>query len=269
MTQLLSSSIKLNKDQVDTVIHHLAEIRHLTKITKIFEGKPNYGQSDIENLKKLLPQDFDFVKITKFADLYTIYVLSDPKPTPNTKDILNYNPDAKVLNLNKRNEILIVLDTDKFDKQHYLGILGLWPKFYKYLEENSDDVLCPVTITSTNIITQAIGKHFINTAILPCTYRLFSLCEVYPLIGSKNVLWSGMNYDFELLEYEPLYNKGKYSIIYDNDPVVKIMNATKDQLIICKQINNEISPYSEYSIRQVKQQLNDIESLDVSGLNVY
>lgn len=269
MTQLLSSSIKLNKDQVDIVISHLAEIRHLTKITKIFEGKPNYGQSDIDNLKKLLPPDFDFVKITKFADSYTIYVLSDPKPTPNTKDILNYNPDAKVLNLNKRNEILIVLDTDKFDKQHYLGILGLWPKFYKYLEENSDDVLCPVTITSTNIITQAIGKHFINTAILPCTYRLFSLCEVYPLIGSKNVLWSGMNYDFELLEYEPLYNKGKYSIIYDNDPVVKIMNATKDQLIICKQINNEISPYSEYCIRQVKQQLNDIESLDVSGLNVY
>ena len=50
---------------------------------------------------------------------------------------------------------------------------------------------------------------------------------------------------------------------------MKILNATKDQLIICKQVNYEVSPYVEYSIRQVKQQLNDIESLDVSGLNVY
>ena len=269
MSQLLSSSIKLNEEQTKTVINNLAKIRHLSKVTKIFEGKPNYGQSDIDNLKKILPPSFDLIKVTKFANSYTIYVLSDPKPNTNTNDIVKYNSDAKILNLNKRNEILIVLDTDKFDKQHYLAILGLWPKFYKYLEENSEDVQCPVTIASTNIITQAISKHFNETSILPCTYRLFSLCEIYPLIGSKNKLWCGMNWDFELLEYEELYNKGKYSVIYDDDPIVKILNATKNQLIICKQVNYEVSPYIEYSIRQVKQQLNDTESLDVSGLNVY
>lgn len=265
MSQLLSSSIRLNQEQTNTVINNLAKIRHFTKVTEIFKGKPNYGQTDMDNLKKLLPPNYDVIKITKFADSYTIYLLSDPEPTDNTKDILNYNPNAKILNLNKRNEILIVLDTDKFDKQHYLAILGLWPKFYKYIDNS---VACPVTITSTNIITQAIGKHFIETSILPCNYRLFSLCEVYPLIGSKTKLWSGMSWDFELMEYEPLYNNGKYSIIYDNDPVVKIMNAMKDQLIICKQVNYEVSPYVEYSIRRVKQQLNDVESLDVSGLHM-
>lgn len=263
MTQLLSSSIRLTPEQVNTTINNLAKIRHFTKINKIFEGKPSFSQSDLEELKRILPNQEEPYKVTKFADNYTIYLMSDPKPAPYTEELRKYNKNVNILNLNERQEILIVLDTNKFDKQHYLAIIGLWPMIAKYITKKSI-----VTIVSTNIITQAISKHFVNTEILPCNYRLFSLCEVYPLIGSKNSLWVGSSRDFELLQYEPIYNKNKYSVIFDDDPVVKILNATKDQLIICKQTFYETTPYSEYNIRQVKQRLNDNESLDISGLHL-
>ena len=265
MSQILSASLKLNDLQTNIVINNLAAIRHLTKIEKIFEGKPNYSQEQIEKLKQELKNE-EFVKVTKFANKYTIYVLSDPKPAIYTKELQRYNKNVKILNLNTRQEILIVVDADKFDKQHYLAILSLWITIKPYVDQNSND--CLVSIVSTNIITQAITKHFINTTILPCNYRLFSLCEIYPLIGSKNSLWCGSSRDFELLEYEPLYNKNEYQIIYDDDPVVKIMNAKNNDLIICKQTYFETSPYTEFSIRQVKAKLNDTESLDISGLHI-
>lgn len=265
MSQILSASLKLNDSQTNIVINNLATIRHLTKIEKIFEGKPNYGQEQINELKRLLNHD-NFIKVTKFANKYTIYLLSDPKPASYTKELQKYNKNVEILNLHQRKEILIVLDADKFDKQHYIAILGLWPIIKPHLDENSDD--CLVTIASTNIISQAITKHFINSVILPCNYRLFSLCEIYPLIGSKNSLWCGSSRDFELIKYEPLYNKNEYQIIYDDDPVVKIMNAKNNDLIICKQTYFETSPYTEFSIRQVRAKLNDAESLDISGLHI-
>lgn len=265
MSQILSASLKLNETQTNIVINNLATIRHLTKIEKIFEGKPNYSQEQIEELKKEL-NNTEFVKITKFANKYTIYVLSEPKPANYTKELQRYNKNVKILNLNPRKEILIVVDADKFDKQYFLAILSLWTIIKPYVDQNKDE--CLVTIVSTNIITQAITKHFINTTILPCNYRLFSLCEIYPLIGSKNSLWCGSSRDFELLKYEPLYNKNDYQVIYDDDPVVKIMNAKNNDLIICKQTYFETSPYTEFSIRQVKAKLNDTESLDISGLHI-
>ena len=192
--------------------------------------------------------------------------MSDPQPASYTKELLRYNKDAKILNLNKRKEIVIVIDADKFDKQHYLAIIGLWGHIKNHLDLNTDQ--CLVSIVSTNIITQAIEKHFTNITILPCNYRLFSLCEVYPLIGSRSSLWCGSSRDFELLEYEPLYNKNNYQQIYDDDPVVKILNAKHKNLILCKQTYYETSPYTEYSIREVTPRLNDTESIDISGLHI-
>lgn len=267
MTQILSSSIKLNEQQVETTINNLVAIRHFTKKEKIFEGKPNFSTQQIELLKKKVSDKIEITKVTKFANNYTIYVLSNPKPAKYTEELRKYNKDVKILNLNERTEILIVLDSNKFDKQHYLAIIGFWDKIEPYLKDAKPDD-CLVTIVSTNIITQAISKHFQSSMILPCNYRLFSLCEVYPLIGSRNTLWCGSSRDFELLEHEDLYNKNKYQIIFDDDPVVKILNAQKDQLIICKQTYFEVSPYSEYVIRKVTQRLNDSESLDISGLHI-
>lgn len=267
MTQILSSSIKLNEEQVETTINNLISIRHFTKKEKIFEGKPNFSSQQIETLKKKVGDKIEVTKVTKFANNYTIYLLSDPKPAKYTKELRKYNSDVKILNLNDRKEILIVLDSNKFDKQHYLAIIGFWDKIEKYVKDAKPDE-CLVTIVSTNIITQAISKHFQSSMILPCNYRLFSLCEIYPLIGSKRTLWCGSSRDFELLEHEDLYNKNKYQIIFDDDPVVKILNAQKDQLIICKQTYFEVSPYSEYVIRKVTQRLNDSESLDISGLHI-
>ena len=62
MTQILSSSIKLNENQTNIVINNLAKIRHLTRIEKIFEGKPDYSKERIAELEKMSDKQRDFIE---------------------------------------------------------------------------------------------------------------------------------------------------------------------------------------------------------------
>lgn len=286
MSQILSSTIKLNREQIETTVNNLARCRHFTKVEKIFEGSPKFTKEVLNELQEL---GIEATKITKFADNYIIYKFSNVKEFDSTKDLKKINKNIKIKNLNERTEFVFVVDCDKFDKQFYLALISLYPLIHKDLMKNiekekikggsekpstkdrtfnfkfeSDD--CYVSICPSNYITTSISKHFDNT-ILPCTYRIFSLCEIYPLIGSKNELF-GFTKDFELAEYEELYNKMDYQYIMDNDPMVKILNARSGDLIIYKQILYDSVPYYEYAIRQVHQCLNNSESVDISGLYI-
>lgn len=272
MAQILSSSIKLNEDQVETTVNNLAKIRHFNKVEVIFEGKPSFAESNLEKMKEL---GIVTGKVTKFANNYKIYKFSDVRTNDSVKTLLSYNPGAKIKNLEPRVEFLILVDSDKFDKQFYLAVVALYPYIHEDLlrqnkssvkNEPDSDENCYVTIASTNIITSSIAKHF-NDSILPCNYRIFSLCDVYPLIGSKRKLY-GFTKDFEVMENEILYNKCSYPIILDSDPMVKILNARNGDLIICQHLLFETTPYWEYSIRKVEQCLNESDSVDISGLYV-
>ena len=302
MTQILNSSIKLNEDQIITTINNLAKCRHLSKVELMFKGKPSFNEKTTKQLDKL---GVEYSKITKLVDVY-LFRLSKVVENESVRELRKYNTNVKIKNLNERVEFVFVIDADKFDKQHYLSLIALYPLIVNEVEtvdskvnkdvdndkdvnkavdkivdndkdvnkavdkivdnkvDNDKDVNINVSITCSNLITSAISKHF-NSAFLPCPYRVFSLCDVYPLIGSKTGMF-GFTSDYELIEYEELYNKLDYMIVYDDDPIVKILNAKENDLIVCKNILFETTAYFEYTVRIVKRVLNDSDSLDTSGL---
>jgi len=276
MTQILSSSNKLTPKQCEICINNFAKIRHFTKVEKIFEGKPSFASDNIERIKSLGLEPY---KITKFANNYKIYRLSDVKSNETIELIKKYNADAQFKNLKDRIEFIIVVDTDKIDKQHYLALQALYPmihqdlltnKDYKMiggLDENNEDESddnyyiqyykymngpCYVSIMTTNHIEAAMVKHF-HTRFLPCNYRIFSMYDdLYPLIGSRSQLWYGSVSNYEVLKYEKLYNGYNYSIIFDDDKIVKLLNANSGDIIIATHILNEGRPYFEFTLREVK-----------------
>ena len=294
MTQVVSSSLKLNPSQIEICINNFAKIRHFTKIDKIFDGKPSFKDNVINELKKLGLEPHN---VTKFADNYKIYHLSEVKPSESIEFIKKYNNYAKFKNINQRNEILIVVDTDKVDKQNYLALQALYPLIHNILiknndykmmfggdnEENENENLdqnpkddsnyyiqyykyisgpCYVTIMTTNHLEPAMIKHF-HTRFLPCNYRVLSLYDdVYPLIGSKSQLWYGCVKNYEVIEHEELYNGYNYSYIYDDEHLVKLLNANPGDLIIATQILNEGRPYFEFVIKEVKTRNNEVDDDD-------
>lgn len=283
MTQILSSSNKLTPKQCEICINNFAKIRHFKNVDLIFDGKPEFDKANKEEMKKL---GIDPLPITKFATNYKIYKLSNvEQESDSIKLIRTYNNEAKFKNLNERIEIIIIVDTDKIDKQNYLALQGLYPKIHNLLKENKDYKMlggideetedtedtedtekkkasyefykysngpCYVTIFTTNHIAPNMVKHF-HTRFIPCNYRVLSLYDdVYPLLGSKNKIWTGLTSNFEVMEYERLYNNYEYSIIYDDEHIVKLLNANPGDLIIGTQIINEGRPYMEFIIKEVK-----------------
>lgn len=321
MTQIQSSSIKISLDQAEVVVNNLATVRHFTKVEKLFKGLPSFSE---ESMKKLESLGINAGKITKFADNYVIYRLSEPKENASSRALRQYNKSIKIKNLNDRVEFVIVVDSDKFDKQHYLAIIALYPIIHDELakqlnlknkkfvaprpediaetreadaaetpeketqdkkadssdelkggstlnrnfELRSDSDECLVTIAPTNKLPASIIKHF-DANILPCTYRIVSAQAMYYLLGSTTRVMGSYCWDYELCEYEQLYNKREYGIIQDSDIVTKILNGRQGDLIVCKAIRTEGTPYAEFEIRQVCSMLNEgEESVDTSGVYV-
>ena len=65
--------------------------------------------------------------------------------------------------------------------------------------------------------------------------------------------------DYEVLEYEKLYNGCNYSYIYDDEHLVKLLNANPGDLIVAVQVLNEGRPYLEFVIKEVKTRNNDVD----------
>jgi len=293
MTQILSSRDKVSSAQAETCINNFAKIRHFTKVEKIFDGKPSFSTENIAEIKKLGLEPY---KITKFANNYTIYKFSNVKPSESIDFIKKYNKNAKFKNLNERVEIVIVVDTDKIDKQNYLALQALYPIIHKELIKNNDYKMlyggsedenndkneklnneneepsenyyiqyykyisgpCYVTVMTTNHIEPAMVRHF-HTRFLPCNYRVMSLYDdLYPLIGSKSKLWYGCVNNYEVIEHEDLYNGCEYSYIYDDEHLVKLLNANPGDLIIAVQVLFEGRPYLEFVVKEVKTRNVDV-----------
>ena len=292
MTQILSSRDKVSPEQAEICINNFAKVRHFNKVEKIFDGKPSFSAENIAEIKKLGLEPY---KITKFANNYTIYKFSDVKPSESIDFIKQYNKNAKFKNLDERVEIVIVVDTDKIDKQNYLALQALYPLIHKELiknngykmlyggdpeneneneeveeneNENEDYYIqfykyisgpCFVTIMTTNHIEPAMLRHF-HTRFLPCNYRVMSLYDdLYPLIGSKTKLWYGCLNNYEVIEHEDLYNGCQYSYIYDDEHLVKLLNANPGDLIVATQVLFEGRPYLEFVIKEVKTRNVDVE----------
>lgn len=225
--------ICLTTEQIDTVINNMFTILKLSNKKEIFRGKPVFSRENEEKYK--LPH------ITKFANNYVVY---EGK----------LESDAYMY--------IITIEADKFDKLN----ISACSWFYHLFEQNIDkSSLRPqVYICPAFVVTDTMLLH-LPLNVIPCAYRFMSLAEAYPLIGSKNHLY-GLTFDYKIVPYEESYNKRKYPIIFNSDIIVKILNALDGELIMCRRIMYDTSPYGEYTIRQVQSTMTDINVIDLSGI---
>lgn len=231
----LQEVICLTREQISTVLNNLFSILQLTDMKTIFTGKPVFSR---ENEEK-----YHLQHITKFADNYAVY-------------------EGVKTDDSKRKMYFIVIEATKFDKLN----ISACSWFYHLFEKNVDlkakrpqVYMCPAFV-----VTESMMLHLpIN--VIPCPYRFLSLTEAYPMIGSRNSTF-GMTYDYKIIPNEPYYNKRAYPVIYDSDVMVKVLNALAGDLIVCKRVMYDGSPYGEYTIREVYPTKSDINTIGMNGL---
>lgn len=240
----------LTKEQIEITLSNWFKVLGVTSHEKIADGKPVFSKENEE--KWNLPH------ITKFADNYTVYRCKAGKPPsyiPSTEHTENIIKQPETL-------FIITLETDKFDKLNISACIWYYHLFEKELDKNVERpqvFICPAFV-----ITDAMTLH-VPINILPCLYRFVSLCEMYPMIGSKNGLF-GMSYDYKIIKCDEPCNGRKYSIIYDYDVMSKILNALPGDIIECKRILFEGTPYCEYYRREVINTATDINIIAPSGI---
>lgn len=230
----------LTKEQIDTTMNNLCSILNMNKPTVIFSGKPVYSKQNEEL--------YHLTHITKFADNYTVYE-TESKQSVNGK---------------KYNMYFIVLEADKFDKLNISACAWFYHLFEDKINKNGIDGRPQVYISPAYVITDTMFLH-VPMNIIPCLYRFVSLAEMYPMIGSKEGLF-GMTYEYKIIPYEKPYNGREYATIFDYDVIVKILNALNGDLICCKRVLNEGSPYGEFYIRRVVSTASDINIINPSGI---
>lgn len=263
----MNNSSLLTEEQLSTCVKNFAYIRHFNDVEMIYNGKALCNEKSTKPLKEL---DIAAPKGIKSNSIYTVYKFSNVVENDSVRELREHNHDIKIKNLNDRVEFMIILNVEKVDKVCLTSLMLLYYLIEKDLNKNKgysinknvyqtyvpDDIESFVTIALTTPIDQSTNRSLM-LRYLPCNYNIISLYSIYPLIGSKTKLWYGMCCDFELCEYEELYNHKDYALIYNDELVVKILNGKIGDLIICKIILNEGRPYFEYSIKRIISRDND------------
>lgn len=214
----------LSEKQMNILLKNWFNILGVTKSEIVTSGKPKFN-SEYES-------KYNIPHITKYANNYILYKCK-------TNDNILY---------------FIIFEANKFDKYNFNACI--W--FYHLFEEelNKDDKykneLRPrVFICPNHVITSSMINHLPDD-ILPCTYRVISLCDIYPLIGSSTSLY-GLAYDYKIANVDKkAYNNRNYPSLSDSDPVVKVLNAIPGDIIQYKRILFDASPFNEYYFREVK-----------------
>lgn len=228
----------LSKKQIDTVMKNWFNILGIKEHKIISTGKPIFSK---ENEEK-----WGLQHITKFADNYTLYRGDGNEIGP---------------------MFFIVIETDKFDKLNISACSWYYHIFENEIKKNGESKRPQVYICPAYVVTDTMLLH-VPINIMPCLYRFVSLCEIYPMIGSSEGLY-GLSYDYELVKNPGMpYNGRTYSVIYDMDLMVKILNAIPGDVIQYKRVLTEGSPYGEFCRREVVSTANDINIISPSGICV-
>lgn len=233
MTQLRETRC-LTTGQIETIIKNWCTVLNVSKCTVIDNKKPNFSHENIEK--------YNLPHLTKFASNYTLYGF-ERKNLPTI--------------------YAIVIETDKFDKINIQACI--W--YYHFFQDNiyqTQQTRPEVFICPAFVITDAMYLH-VPINILPCMYRFVPLPDLYPLIGSRNVLYS-MTYDYKILDKSELGGTRKYSIVLDSDPIIKVLNAIVGDTIQYKRVLCEGSPYGEYYRRTVESTVTDVNVISPSGI---
>lgn len=224
----------LSPTQITTIMDNWKEVFGASKHEIMFNGKPVFSSENIKKWK--LPH------LTKFADNYTLHRYDIP---------------------NKPSIYIIVLETDKFDKVNLQACIWFYHIFQDTVYK-TQSVYPEIYISPAFVVTPAMYNH-VPINLVPCMYRFVPLPEVYPMIGSKNMLYS-MTWDYKILNKSEITGTREYSILFDSDPIVKILNAVVGDTIQYKRVLCEGSPYGEYYRRTIVNTMRDIHTIAPSGI---
>ena len=254
LKQLGLEPTKITKFADSYIIYKFSDVKPSESID--FIKKYNNG-AKFKNLNErteiAIVVDTDKVDKQNYLALQALYPIIHDELVKNNdyKMLYGGSPESKEQTENEQPELLETEnESESKDENYYI-------QFYKYISGP-----CYVTIMTTSHIEPAMVKHF-HTRFLPCNYRVMSLYDdLYPLIGSKTQLWYGCVKNYEVIEHEPLYNGYNYSYIYDDEHLVKLLNANPGDLIIATHVLNEGRPYLEFVIKEVKTRNADVEDDD-------
>lgn len=224
----------LTPTQIDIIMNNWFSILGISSTKVLYNGKPVFSS---ENCKK-----WNLPHITKFANNYTLY---------------------EARRDNQPNFYFITIETDKFDKVNLQACIWFYHYFedevYKTQTERPEIFICPAFV-----ITDAMYLH-VPINLIPCMYRFVPLPDIYPMIGSANILYS-MTYDYKVLSSEELAGTRLYSQLLDHDPMVKVLNAIPGDTIQYKRVLNEGTAYGEYYRRTIVSTVTDVNIISPSGI---
>lgn len=224
----------LSINQIKNILTNWKTLFGATSDEIIFEGKPNFS---LENIKK-----WSLPRLTKFADNYVVHKFTIPKRAP---------------------LYIITLETNKFDKINIQACIWFYHLFQDDIYK-TQTTRPEIYISPAFVVTPAMYNH-VPTNILPCMYRFVPLPEVYCMIGSSRMIF-GMTWDYRVLDNEEIKGTREYSILFDSDPIIKVLNAIPGDIIEYKRVLCEGSPYTEYYRRKVINTTTDINIIMPSGI---
>lgn len=230
--------IRLTPEQIDTTLKNMWKLRNVKMEKKLYEGKPVFS--------KEIMAKYNYKHYTKFADNYMIY-------------------HCKSLD-DGHNEIYITVETDHYDKQNLLAVSGFEHLITKYIEESRSYHRPTINLCLCFVLTQAMRTH-VPTNIFPSNpfMRIFSLCNLYPMLGSKNKQF-GLTFDYKLRPYEKTYNNKDYIEIMSSDSMVIALNGIMGELLICSRILYDETAYKDIQIRKIIDRLEDLSICPESGI---
>lgn len=232
----------LSKEQIKTTMNNYVKVNGIKDVKIIDAGKPTFS--------KETETKYNIPHITMFADYYTVYQMTATDPI--TKQ--NYPLFMIVIEATKFNKLFISA-TIFYYKKHIEGKVNI-----DGFNGRPQVILAPAFR-----VTEQMALH-IPINILPCLYRFVSIVEFYPMIGSKNGLF-GLSRDYEVIPYVPPYNKREYPIIYDSDPMAKMLNTIPGDVVKCKICRAEgSSVYDEYYFRRVQSTTTSVGIISPSGI---
>lgn len=231
----------LNEEQVETTLKNMCFLRGLNSPKKIFSGKPKYTQE--------LCEKYNIPFITKFAEKYSCYLAEDKE---------------------KNNEGFIVIYSDKVDMWNISASAALYYEYF-HGKINPESVPPKMTILPAFTVSENLTSHYKENIILDCNYRIFSLIEIYPLIGNKNNDLFKLSYNYKIHHnssdnnFSSYYGK-EYPKIYDNDPIVKILNGIPHDIITCNALAYDDSVFSQTYIREIIPSERLFNKISLSGI---
>lgn len=191
--------------------------------------------------------------LLKVRGLYNNKLINDDMVIdPENSNITRYELYSSKSNVDRHVEYFILIYHEgKFDKNKF----KICESFYEqHLSKDTklDNRKAPnVTILLTfPVMSKTYTRTTTTDKILPCKYRILLINELIGILGSKEIF--GLSYDYCILDdYKHSTNK-RFPIIYDTDPIIKILNGVEGQFLKYHRIINDKSVYSEICVRKIK-----------------